>query len=163
MDDALIQGLQAAVEAQPDNVELRLHLAQLLVAAGRGSEAVPHVATALQQQPDSEVARTLMARALGTPAPQRQGFDWTAAETDLGDVVAPMFVDGGGAETTPFDVEREHLTLADVGGMTEVKKRLNAARPTPRACAAGCCSTARPAAARPTSRVRSPVSSVPVS
>ncbi|RLV48742.1 AAA family ATPase [Nocardioides mangrovicus] len=151
MDDPLIQGLETAVAAQPDNVELRLHLARLLVDAGRGGDAVPHVATALQQRPDDPAARELMAQALGTPpaaagaeppvppvppappAPparqrQREGFDWSAAETDLGDVVPAMFVDGQGENATPaFDVDREHLTLADVGGMREVKRRLNAA------------------------------------
>jgi len=40
-EDALIRELSAAVERSPDAVELRLHLAELLVAAGRYAEAQP--------------------------------------------------------------------------------------------------------------------------
>ena len=60
------------------------------------------------------------------------GFDWHRAEQDLGDVAPPMFVDGGppdgGApEPGPGDVDRSSVRLADVGGMAEVKQRLEAA------------------------------------
>src|SRR3546814_10921223 len=41
-----------------------------------------------------------------------------------------MFVDGSEDSTAPlppaYDVERQDLRLSDVGGLTEVKKRLNA-------------------------------------
>ena len=155
MGNELIQGLQAAVEAQPTNAHLRLHLAQLLVDAGRVGEAVPHLAVVLQQHPEQETARALMASALGvpgttipeppasatedetpqaTPADDRPAFDWTAAETDVDGVVPPMFADnadqkraGATNEVPAFDVEDGVLRLADVGGMKDVKKRLNAA------------------------------------
>ena len=147
MDDSLIQGLEAAVQQQPDNAELRLHLAGLLVEAGRGGDAVPHLAVVLQQLPESQTARSLMASALGgsptepptteppTTEPadglpaDRPGFDWGAAETDVEGVVPPMFADGVGStnEVPAYDVEDGVLRLADVGGMQEVKKRLNAA------------------------------------
>jgi len=137
----LIASLQRAVAAAPDDLVLRLHLAEQLVAAGRGAEAVPHAATVLQQEPASEAARDLMQRAL-TPTPSEQpeqpeqpaderpaGFDWGRAEQDLGSPVAPMFAESSGAtsEVPAYDVERSRITLADVGGMTEVKKRLHAA------------------------------------
>ena len=54
MTDAdLIASLQRAVETAPEDAALRLHLAELLVAADRAGEAVPHVALVLQQDPSS--------------------------------------------------------------------------------------------------------------
>lgn len=144
----LVDSLLRAVEASPDDVPLRLHLADLLVQGGWGDEAVPHIASALQQEPGSDRARELMQAALGAPpvtatppaepaqdpGPNPAGgpsFDWRAAETELGDAVPPMFVAGSQGAPDPsvsaYDVEVSGLTLADVGGMAEVKKRLNAA------------------------------------
>jgi hypothetical protein len=63
-DTPLIRSLRAAVEASPEDVPLRLHLAELLLDAGRGDEAVTHIAAALQRVPNSVQARTMMARAV---------------------------------------------------------------------------------------------------
>ncbi len=149
MDERLIESLAAAVRAAPDDLTLRLHLAGLLVDAGRGPEAVAHVATVLATDPASAEARELMARAMGgaptppTEAPtdaapadvsppeagqQPTTFDWHAAESDLGEPVGPMFVDGSTEDPGPpaYDVEKAGIRLADVGGLTEVKKRLEA-------------------------------------
>ena len=142
----LIASLERAVAAAPDDAALRLHLARLLVDAGRAADAVAHCAAVLAQRPDDGTARELMARALGTgpgpgpgtdggePLPPGErtggpGFDWGAAESDLGDLLPPMFADSesDASEVPAFDVEGTRLTLADVGGMTDVKKRLNAA------------------------------------
>lgn len=139
----LIDSLQRAVDAAPDDLALRLHLAQLLVSAGRAAEAIPHVARALQQDPASTEARSLMAEALAPPAsitpssPRPRDdtaadpgeFDWKLAETDLGSGVPRMFADGAPeqSEVAAYDVERIGLTLADVGGMADVKRRLEAA------------------------------------
>ncbi|MEZ0580592.1 tetratricopeptide repeat protein [Nocardioides sp. MH1] len=146
-EDPLIESLRRAVAAAPDDTTLRLHLATLLVGAGDGSAAVEHLAQVLSQDPGSDAARALMSRALGVPAappaPEQvpedgasdehagdgAGFDWRRAESDLGDRVPPMFADSsaGQSEVAAYDVEQSALTLADVGGMDDVKKRLNAA------------------------------------
>ena len=150
MDERLIESLAAAVRAAPDDLPLRLHLAGLLVEADRGAEAVEHVATALAKDPTSAQARELMARAMGTapgeatpatapagppadspddaPPAKPSTFDWHAAESDLGETVGPMFVDGSTEDPGPsaYDVEPAGVRLADVGGLTEVKKRLEA-------------------------------------
>ena len=153
MDADLVASLERAVQAAPADPALRLHLADLLVAADRGGEAVAHLATVLQQDPGSARARELMGLALAPPpndqparptalqptspqpapapkasdAPQ-PGFDWSAAESEVGDVVPPMFLEAGDTPAEPaFDVEVTGLRLPDVGGMTEVKKRLDAA------------------------------------
>lgn len=151
MDDRLIDSLTAAVSAAPDDLTLRLHLAGLLVDAGRGPEAIAHAATVLAVEPGSAEARDLMARAMGgaAPAPSETAvtpeppeppatpppapaaptaFDWHAAESDLGETVGPMFVDGSTEDPgpAPYDVEAAGIRLSDVGGLTEVKKRLEA-------------------------------------
>ena len=150
MDERLIDSLTTAVRAAPDDLPLRLHLAGLLVDAGRGPEAVAHVATVLAADPASTEALGLMARAMGGPTapttpttpttnPTAEDspdippagpttFDWTAAESDLGEPVGPMFVDGSTDDPGPaaYDVEKAGIRLADVGGLTEVKKRLEA-------------------------------------
>ncbi|WP_231972543.1 AAA family ATPase [Nocardiopsis alborubida] len=63
-DPRLIASMTSAVTAAPDDAVLRLHLGGLLLDAGDVQTAIPHLATALQQDPGSERARQLMARAL---------------------------------------------------------------------------------------------------
>jgi AAA+ superfamily predicted ATPase len=67
-------------------------------------------------------------------APEAPAFDWSTAEQQLSDVVQPRFVQPAAAdgednpgEEAAWDIETSHIGLADVGGMTEVKKRLEAA------------------------------------
>jgi SpoVK/Ycf46/Vps4 family AAA+-type ATPase len=155
-DDALISSLSVAVEASPQDVPLRIHLATLLLAAGQNDEAVRHAATALSLDPASEAAREVLQNALpfGGPAkplpegpprsaePEITGdagespakvspdtFNWTAAEQELGETTPPMFVDDDAAPPpteSAYDVERVGIRLDDVGGLKEVKARLNA-------------------------------------
>ncbi|NYJ01339.1 SpoVK/Ycf46/Vps4 family AAA+-type ATPase [Nocardioides thalensis] len=149
MSESVIDAILRAVAAAPGDAALRIHLADLLIRAGRADEAVPHLAAALASAPDSAEARALMARALdpgGSAAPMSgaggdassrsaetppvdRGFDWTLAEEEVGDIAPPMFADSDGAssEVSAYDVEEGGVTLADVGGMQEVKKRLHAA------------------------------------
>lgn len=157
MSNPLVPSLQRAVEAAPDDATLRLHLAQLLVDDGQADLAVTHCAVVLSQDPASVEARALMARALDgapaarpgstspSPSPSRAssrdatvapensstyGFDWGAAEGQVEDVAPqPMFVDDGhgDSDVAAWDVERTVVRLADVGGMTQVKERLEAA------------------------------------
>src|SRR6478672_9743736 len=95
-DSPLIDSLTAAVEARPDDLTLRLHLAELLVGAGRGAEAIGHAAQVLAREPGNETAQRLMTSALGRPLPEKppktdNAVDWAAMEQDLGDIVPPRF------------------------------------------------------------------------
>ena len=146
-DSPLIDSLRKAVESAPQDIPLRLHLAGLLLDAGARAEAVAHIGTVLAADPTSAAALELMQRAVGAPAaapaqapaadsahssPSSDfddgGFDWEAAARDLGDLAAPMFLDGDAELTEPaYDLEASSISLTDVGGMTEVKKRLEAA------------------------------------
>ncbi|MFE6840008.1 AAA family ATPase [Streptomyces sp. NPDC057705] len=156
-ESPLIGSLRTAVAAAPRDVPLRLHLAELLLDAGHGDAAVVEAAFALSHAPGNAQARALMARAMGEPAPAapveqpaapvQQGgrFDWAAAEQEVGDVVPPRFarpdakeaplaVDGSGdaGDASAYDVDAPgSVRLADVGGMQEVKDRLEAAFLTP--------------------------------
>ncbi|MFB7212387.1 ATP-binding protein [Streptomyces sp. NPDC056255] len=142
-DPPLIHSLRTAVAAAPADVPLRLHLAQLLLEADRSDEAVAEAAVALQHAPGDAQARGLMARAMGAPPPSpaqplrpQAGFDWKAAEEQVGDAVPPRFartparVDGqdDSADADAWDVEGPStVRLADVGGMQDVKDRMDAA------------------------------------
>ncbi len=189
MTNPLIDSLTAVVSDRPGDVPLRLHLAELLIADGRGADAVPHLGVVLASEPTNERAAALMRSALGVPeapaqvaptteamaapaatpqpapsptapAPQKsapasgsgadeatpassntptqggeaQNFDWRSAEEQVGGP-APAFVNGAEPvynEAPPaaedvWDVETATSTLADVGGMQDVKDRLNMA------------------------------------
>ncbi|MCD9141812.1 ATP-binding protein [Streptomyces albireticuli] len=230
-ESPLIKSLRTAVDAAPDDVPLRLHLAQLLLDAGHVQDAIAQAAGALQREPGNTDAQVLMARAVApaapavpaapaalsapaastTPvapappsaptrldappvadpataagvtapaatdeatapdAPPATGgpYDWKRAENELADVVPPRFVqppasspasspatppapsvpgpsgpsgpppepefpeapltvDGSGTadDSSLWEVQPGDITLADVGGMHEVKDRLEAA------------------------------------
>ena len=203
----LIDSLRKAVEAAPQDVPLRLHLAGLLLGAGSTAEAISHLGLVLAADPTCAEALELMQRAVGggirvdapgtsaptahepardsspyespaqetaardalradespfaepsappqphaphdatsasppasaipAPPPQRSSepdfdsFDWDAAARDLGEILPPMFLDADDEELTEpaYDVEEiSTVRLADVGGMAQVKKRLEAA------------------------------------
>ena len=157
-NDAAIEAIRRAVAAVPSDGALRLHLAQLLTDAGRGSEAVVELGVLLAAEPDHPRARELMLAALSAPAATPEttvapaprepgpdapapetpstskGFDWHAAESQLGDIAAPMFVTSGEDQEQPgaepveaFETQRPTIKLSDVGGMEQVKERLDAA------------------------------------
>jgi SpoVK/Ycf46/Vps4 family AAA+-type ATPase len=134
-DSPLIDSLAAAVAARPDDLPLRLHLAELLLQAGRGGEAIGHAAQVLASEPANPVAQRVMSTALGGPdTPPAGGVDWSAMEEEFTGVVPPRFARSDdqdepvrGHDDRAFDVEQSAVTLADVGGMAEVKKRLELA------------------------------------
>ncbi|MET7750912.1 ATP-binding protein [Micromonospora sp. NPDC005367] len=161
--DALIDSLQAALDARPDDRPLRLHLATLLLDAGRGGEAIAQIGQALARDPGDGEAQALMHRALGAsvppprpapgpapaagsaaatatppasrPTPTGAGGDpLSAYEQELADVVPPRFAAAGdepepvgGEHDRLYDVETSTVRLADVGGMSAVKERLELA------------------------------------
>lgn len=120
MSSPLLESLIAAVAARPDDVPLRLHLAELLLQAGRESEATTHLAAVLQQDPANAQAHVLMKRALGV----EPNVDWQALEKEFAhDEPEPV----SGESDRIFDLEPSAVRLSDVGGMDDVKKRLELA------------------------------------
>jgi AAA+ superfamily predicted ATPase len=148
---SVLDSLRKAVEAMPDDVPLRVHLAGMLMAAGLRDEAIRQVGAVLQREPGNAAALALLqdpglshppppatGAGPGTPQPSGGGYDWSRAESEVADLLPPMFVGGdsgaGGAGPSgddpaagAFDVEQAGLRLADVAGMAEVKQRLEAA------------------------------------
>jgi SpoVK/Ycf46/Vps4 family AAA+-type ATPase len=67
-----------------------------------------------------------------SPGEPTDSYDWSQAEDELRDVLPAMFVgeesvSAGLDEARAYDAENTGLTLADVAGLDEVKKRLEAA------------------------------------
>lgn len=139
----LLDSLRAAVAAAPGDIELRLHLARLLIDDGLVDEAVSHLGQVLALQPDAGRARQLLgeafsqstvADAAAMSASRSDGFDWTQAEAEVDDIVGPGFVDSADpdagaapAEDSPPVEQRPTVRLLDVGGLEAVKRRLETA------------------------------------
>lgn len=138
--DAVIRELTAAVQRSPDAVELRLHLADLLIQQGSFTDALGHCSTALAQDASNAAALSLLQRctaglATGVapdapPAKPASEFNWSAAEEEVSHIIGPAFVEGddevadGESETDVDVVRRSEITLADIAGMEAVKQRL---------------------------------------
>jgi len=145
IEPAVIQALEAALEATPDNVGLRLHLAAVLVEDGRAPEALVHCQSALALAPDNREALTLAATSarlagdsaradayarLATASTARAPAVSTPGDGSpapmLGDVVPIRLLEGADGDEA-HDVEVPNIRLADVGGMEHVKRRLEMA------------------------------------
>ena len=138
-DERLLASLLAAVGTSPDDVPLRLHVAELLAAAGRSAEALMHCTHALRSNPADPAALALPQRltaALWDPAappapPTPPEFDWSQAEDQLADVDGHLRERALAHESAPAppveDIERPTVRLADVGAMEHVKERLELA------------------------------------
>ena len=157
-DPSLIHAIAAAAQADPSNVALQIHLAQLLVAAERNLDALKVLEDVLRATPDNIEALGLAAttadalgdpraeawshlyRSLGgdqTPAPNAGAAAPSAREvTPEGASDDRVAADDGGDSNTDTDWDGllrdvlrdagQHapVTLADVGGLREVKERL---------------------------------------
>lgn len=154
MDPSLIEALRASVEANPDNVALRLHFAALLHQAGQPAEALTHAAAVLGRDPANVEALKIAAdsaEATGD-AVRAQGYrklhealSWNSAkgliegltpsapepeprreEDEPREMHEPMR-EGGFDLDIPdrWMTERPEIKLTDVAGMESVKKRLN--------------------------------------
>jgi AAA+ superfamily predicted ATPase len=88
---------------------------------------------ATQAPDDPEVSADPGGGAAGSAGEPAEGYDWSQAEDELRDVLPAMFVGEAGSvsagldEAGAYDAEHTGLTLADVAGLDEVKKRLEAA------------------------------------
>ncbi len=175
VDPTVITVLLTAIEQDPENIALRLHLVSLLFDSGEMSEALKHCSVILTSQPDQPEAlryAALAAESLGQtkraegyhrllkalsandpPAPHttnRRPEDGTGeniwpADLTLKDQESdaekrPM---KGASSSAPFEdvelvwdgdspaefweAEKPGVTLTDVAGMEDVKRRLNLA------------------------------------
>jgi ATPase family associated with various cellular activities (AAA) len=168
IDASVIAALAAAVETDPDNIPLRLHLVSLLEQAERAEDVLRHCGVILLAQPDhldalryaagaadrmgdarrADSYRRLL-RALSETADAGNAPDeefWPANLPEAGLPGAPpasepprtplriahagdeMELDWDADEADEFwEAEKPGVTLADVAGLEEVKRRLNLA------------------------------------
>jgi SpoVK/Ycf46/Vps4 family AAA+-type ATPase len=145
--------LEAAIAADPANVALRVHLAGLLVMGGDPERALEHAQAALASQPDNAealVAARDASQALGDSTraesygrllrgdendgaqrrpvggPDPEDNRWVESD----DAVEELEIPEGFTELDPdgvIETDRPQVTLKDVGGLEEVKTRLDAA------------------------------------
>ncbi len=135
VDPELLEGLEAAVAASPDNVPLRLHLGLLLLRAGRHADALEQCAAVLQRMPDHRGALDLAASATMAVEPPR----WATDRPDRGRVAPqPSRPSSGGRPTLEAVRERP--------GPPEEAQRREPLREAARA-GASVASAARPLAA----------------
>ena len=122
VDPELLAGLRAAVEAVPDNLALRLHVATVLLEAGRPAESLEHSSAVLALVPGQRDAVELAERATGalphSPFPVAGPYP-VAPEPQHRGASVDQWVLG--------EVEEPRTTLADVGGMPALKRWLRTA------------------------------------
>ncbi len=126
--DEAVRHLGAVLQREPGNAAA---LGMLTAAAEVGGPP-PAASPASPASPGTESGA-------GQPASAKdptEGYDWSQAEDEMRDVLPTMFVGETGAigsssagldEARAYDAEHTGLTLADVAGLDEVKKRLEAA------------------------------------
>jgi SpoVK/Ycf46/Vps4 family AAA+-type ATPase len=135
-DPSVIDAMAEAVAAAPENFSLRLHLTGLLVEAERWSEALGHVSILLAKRPSDLDALAIGVRAAAGADEMQRALDYQAildalsrverhdpvaveaayVEDDVDDFLRRVFVEE--------DATRPRVTLADVGGLDDVKRRL---------------------------------------
>jgi len=132
-DPAVITALEQALTSSPDNAALRKHLATLLLDAGRAEDALQHCVRLIGEHPDDQEALQLAARAArAADDPRAASYERLAsalqapAVANGGDVVKLRVV-GGRESSVAADVEESGITLRDVAGMENVKRRLELA------------------------------------
>ena len=126
MDSELIAALRRAVAAAPDDVTLRLHLAEQLRLARDVPGAVTEIAAALQLDPTSAAARAAMDRVLGGDRTPASGDAQPDGATEPADPVEPADPAASATEDpTPtadqsrggdFDWSAAEEQVADIAG-----------------------------------------------
>src|SRR6516225_4443268 len=146
-ESTVLDSLRRAVEAMPDDVPLRLHLATLLLRGGDRDEAVRQLGAVLQRDPGNAAALGLLqegpapAEASGAPdfsaertvvrppatGPARSPgeatrdrspqYDWSQAEDELRDVLPAMFV-GDAPDSPAAGIDEADAYDAEHAGLT---------------------------------------------
>lgn len=150
-DNSVIHALTAAVDQDPNNSALRLHLASVLAEGRLFGEAMEHIQKVLIQEPSNTGALKQAADAaekLGdlpkaasyrkilsalndtVDAPRRGSFirdDWADVLEEPDKPREPQIKTDDLNDGLVVDVEYSDLRLSDVAGMEKVKRRLNLA------------------------------------
>jgi len=137
--DGVIRALEAALAAAPGDLEVRRHLIERLLSLDAADDAVPHAHLLLEHGAGDTDALDLAIRVFETV-----GDDATAAALDAGrrampvtgdDAILPVpdtadellskWDDSAAPEEITFgELTASDVTLADIGGLDEVKRQL---------------------------------------
>jgi AAA+ superfamily predicted ATPase len=129
-DPQVLAALTEAVQRQPDAIPLRLHLASLLLESGAEAQALGHYVAVLDREPehqDALLGAIKASDALGDTkgsALYRTRLDMARGVDPAGDSQADAEDLRDGAGTAWWDIEVSSVRMADVGGMENVKRRL---------------------------------------
>jgi SpoVK/Ycf46/Vps4 family AAA+-type ATPase len=150
-DPSVLRAIEAASAQDPSNLALKVHYAQLLSDAGRFDSALHQLEQVLQAQPDY-LSALLLASQVGSRLDDPRAAGWSRlhesltqggasasepAQRDLASAVGGEGASESGG-TTPSEPDwdqflrevlydsdaRDRVMLADVGGLIEVKERL---------------------------------------
>jgi AAA+ superfamily predicted ATPase len=113
-DPSVIAAVEAAVNAEPENAELRLHLATLLLGARRAQEAFEHCQKILAARPDHLGALHGAAQASDLLGDRQRGEGYRRIAAALGG--APGASGGAGAESKPPELKSLAEGLEEVFG-----------------------------------------------
>lgn len=161
VDNSVIQALEVALAADPDDQSVRSHLATLLYETGERDQSKNHFETLLKQNPVHEKALEMLARiakeegysdkanayhtllsALNSQKPNSAKSSDAADKPDNVHELKPpgrsdmhkkankklrLVESSDNVTPGPWGDVEQAITLADVGGMESVKKRLNMA------------------------------------
>lgn len=161
-DPSVIRALEVALEVEPDNASLSMHLASLLLdddparslvlarrrlaelpADGQALGLASRAASACGDEPLAAQYRMLLDALTGpafdpsywksvdervptaVPGPEIEApYDEPVEARDDDNVVRLRSIDGGLAGDDSYELERPRITLDDVGGLDDVKRRL---------------------------------------
>src|SRR5438874_6807306 len=146
VDPALLAALNEALQKDPQSVPLRLHLAGLLMQSGGEQAALEHYAVILVRDPANVPAldgaaqaadavgdaarangyRQLLRALEGAPTPPTPASPTAEQKGETPREGVPV-AQAPGDPTPWWEVEWPNLRLKDVGGMENVKRRLNIA------------------------------------
>ncbi|MBC6445741.1 ATP-binding protein [Actinokineospora xionganensis] len=137
--DPVIEALLGALAGDEGNHPVRVHLATLLVDAGRPAEALDQAAIVLAAQPDHVEALRVAAAAARAVGDEAKATAYARLATALDPATAPpapavpdtadeilerWSTSDPVVEPDIGTIRAAGITLADVGGLDEVKKRL---------------------------------------
>lgn len=161
--DSVIDALSKALESQPDDIDIRLHLASVLLDADSASAALEHFSTVLANDPTNVTALAGAETAATAAGEEKRAAGYATLRQSLGHVGTPkvtqepaeqsnekgeqegaeepykikvggppeLRVVGGASNSADIDFdssdEERRITLADVAGLNDVKKRIDLA------------------------------------